>query len=350
MKQLYISQLNEHLGEALTEEFYLKDIFMKYTKDKGIAYLHLMLQDKTGSLAGRVWENNIEEEYLNLKGKVIKIYGEVLLNSKKFPEFIGWKMEPVTEYEIGRFINGLNEEETKQYLHMLQKQVSLIHHYGFHELVELVLNGQMEKLSEVPVSLHQAGAYNGSLLVQTVSVTSMSIQIMRSQKIYAYHPDLKINYQEDLLIAASLLFGIGTTNLYSPFPEAEKINEYALLPKDTLSIQLIESYSKDLKCFLSIEDKNLLYHMVQSAYKGEYQKPMIREAVILNMAYTTYLRISSQEFFLTENQQKSGTVFIPKLNHYIYLVKRPNGHEGMPSGIPYEAADHMEADLHPEQQ
>ena len=57
MKQLYISQLNEHLGEALTEEFYLKDIFMKYTKDKGIPYLHLMLQDKTGSLAGRVWEN-----------------------------------------------------------------------------------------------------------------------------------------------------------------------------------------------------------------------------------------------------------------------------------------------------
>ena len=33
MKQLYISQLNEHLGEALTEEFYLKDIFMKYTKE-----------------------------------------------------------------------------------------------------------------------------------------------------------------------------------------------------------------------------------------------------------------------------------------------------------------------------
>ncbi len=45
MKQLYISQLNEHLGEALTEEFYLKDIFMKYTKDKGIPYLHLMLQE-----------------------------------------------------------------------------------------------------------------------------------------------------------------------------------------------------------------------------------------------------------------------------------------------------------------
>lgn len=330
MKQFYISQLNEHLGEALTEEFYLKNISMEYTKDKGIPYLRLTLQDKTGYLTGRVWENNIEEGYLNLKGNVIKIYGEVFLNNKQCPEFIGWKIEPAIEYEISHFINGLNEEETKQYLYLLEKQMSLIKHYGFHELVDLVLKGQMEKLSEVPVSLQQAGAYNGSLLVQTVSVTSISIQIMRSQKIYAYHPDLKINYQEDLLISGSLLFGIGITNLYSPFPEAEKINEYALLPKDTLSIQLIESYSKDQKCFLSIEDKNLLYHMVQSAYKGEYQKPMIREAVILNMAYRTYLNITGQEFFMARNQKKSGAVYVPSLNNYLYLMKQPDVHTGKP--------------------
>ena len=79
--------------------------------------------------------------------------------------------------------------------------------------------------------------------------------------------------------------------------------------------------------------------MVQSAYKGEYQKPMIREAIILNLAYTAYLRISSQEFFLTENQQKSGTVFIPKLNHYIYLMKHPDGHDGMSPGIPCKTAE-----------
>lgn len=321
MKQLYISQLNEHLGEELTEEFYLKSIVLEYSKDKGIPYLYLKLQDKTGSLTGRVWENNIEDDYFNLKGKIIKIFGEVFLNSNQQPEFIGWKIEPVTEYEISRFINGLSKEETEQYLHLLEKQMNLIGHIGFHELTDLVLKGEKEKLSEIPASLYQAGAYNGSLLVQTVSVTSIAIQIMRSQKIYAYHPDLKIHYQEDLLIAGSLLFGIGITNLYSPFPEAEKINEYALLPKDTLSLQIIESYTKEMKCFLSIEDKNLLYHMVQSAYKGEHQKPMIREAIILNMAYTTYLRITSQEFFLTENQQKSGAVFISKLNSYLYLPK-----------------------------
>ena len=45
---------------------------------------------------------------------------------------------------------------------------------------------------------------------------------MRSQKMYSYHPDLKIPYQEDLLITGSLLFGIGITNLYTPFPEAKK--------------------------------------------------------------------------------------------------------------------------------
>lgn len=321
MKQLYISQLNEHLGEELIEEFYLKEISMEYTKDRGIPYLSLKLQDKTGTLTGRVWENNIEDDYFNLKGKIVKLYGEILLYNKQQPDFICWKMEPATEYEISRFINGLNEKETEHYLHMLEKQITLIKHPGFHELTDLVLHGQNKKLSEVPASLYQAGAYNGSLLVQTVSVTSMAIQIMRSQKIYAYHPDLKINYQESLLITGSLLFGIGITNLYSPFPEAVRINEYALLPKDTLSIQLIESYAKKMTFFLSVEDKNLLYHMVQSAYKGDHLKPMIREAIILNMAYMTYLRITNQEFFLTENQEKSGAVFVSKLNNYLYFPK-----------------------------
>ena len=138
---------------------------------------------------------------------------------------------------------------------------------------------------------------------------------------YAYHPDLKIPYQEDLLITGSLLFGIGITNLYTPFPEAEKVSEYALLPKDILSIQIIESYIKEMKHHISTEDKNLLYNVIQTAYKKERWKAMNREALILNLAYTSYLQISSMEFYMTENQQKSGAVYVSKLNNYLYLSK-----------------------------
>lgn len=322
MKKIYISQLSEHLAEEISEDFYLKNVSLKYTKDSGIPYLYLKLQDKTGSIQGRIWENNIDDQYLALKGKMVKVHGEVLKSSSGTLEFVCWKMEPLTEYDINSFVNGLNEIETQKYLKALDKQILLVKHDIFKELLDLVFTGTRTSLAEAPASLYDVGSYNGGLLVQTVSVTSIAIQIMRSQTIYAYHPALKISYQEDLLITGALLFGIGTIHLYSPFPEAEKIGEFALLPKETLSIQIIEDYSRQMKQYLSVEDKNQLYHIIQNAYKGEKHKAMNREALIVSMAYALYLRISKIEYYLTENQQKSGAVYIPQLSNYLYFPKR----------------------------
>ena len=76
-----------------------------------------------------------------------------------------------------------------------------------------------------------------------------------------------------------------------------------------------------MKHHISTEDKNLLYNVIQTAYKKERWKAMNREALILNLAYTSYLQISSMEFYMTENQQKSGAVYVSKLNNYLYLSK-----------------------------
>ena len=233
--------------------------------------------------------------------------------------YICRKIEPVTEYEIGCFINGLNRKEVDHYLYVLNKQANLVKHSAFRELLNLVISGQEHKLIEAPASLLNAGNYNGAILVQSVSVTSIAIQIMRSQQLYAYHPDLKVPYNEDLLITASILLGIGTANLYSPFPEAQKIGEYALLTKDIITLQLIEQYASRLEHFLSIEDKNLLYHLIQSAYRKDNVKPMNREALILQTAYNAYQKITNLEQHLAENQLKSGAVYVSKLNSYIYL-------------------------------
>lgn len=109
MKKIYISHLSEHLAEELKEAFYLKEIAMNYTEENGIPYLFLKLQDKTGIVYDRIWENNIDERYLYFKGKVIRAWGKVLKNHKNQLEFTNQKIIPVTEYEISSFIDGLNE-------------------------------------------------------------------------------------------------------------------------------------------------------------------------------------------------------------------------------------------------
>lgn len=332
MKNIYISHLIDHLTEEISDEFYLKNIQLYQTKENAIPYLSLDLQDKTGMVSGIIWENNIEEHYLSLKGKIVKVYGEVLMEDSQI-RYICRKMEPVTDYDISSFINGLSMKEAEHYLHVLNKQVNLVKHPAFKELLDLVISGQRHKLTEAPASLLYAGNYNGAILVQSVSVTSIAIQIMRSQQLYAYHPDLKVPYNEDLLITASILLGIGVANLYSPFPEAQKISEYALLTKDTITLQLIEQYSSNLENFLSIEDKNLLYHLIQSAYRKDNIKPMNREAVILQTAFTAYQKITNLEYHLAENQLKSGAVYVSRLNSYIYL-KKDNAKGGVPNDTP----------------
>jgi len=321
MKQIYITQLTEHLGKEIQESFYLKNIKLKHTKDSVTPYLRLDLQDKTGRINGRIWEANIEEIYSTLKGKVVTVYGQIVRSKTDYLEFIIWKMEPTIDYDITSFINGLTKIETEKYFTSLTKQISLVKHTGFHELLQLVIAGAKERLLDTPASLTQVGCYNGGLLVKIVSIASICIQILRSQILFAYNPSLKIPYNEDLLITSAILADIGTTNLYSPFPDAQKINEYALLSKNILSIQVIEHHLKDMNVFLSIEDINLLYHMIQIAHGSEYLKPMTREAVILNMAHITYERLTIQEFYLTEHQGRNGAIFIPKGNNYLYLAQ-----------------------------
>ena len=64
MKKIYVSQITEHFAKEIAEEFLLKDIRLEYTKDSVIPYLQLKLEDKSGTLFGRIWEHNIEDEWL----------------------------------------------------------------------------------------------------------------------------------------------------------------------------------------------------------------------------------------------------------------------------------------------
>lgn len=321
MKKIYVSQITEHFAKEIVEEFLLKDIKLEYTKDSVIPYLQLRLEDKSGVLFGRIWDNNIEDEYLTFKGKVVRAYGEVTLNSS-LPEFICFRMELVADAEMSCFIKGISEEETEKYLITLRKQMSLVKNQGLHELLTTVFNGEMNRFKEAPASLNLSGSYNGGLLVQTVSVTSMALQLMRSHKLYSYQPDLKIELDEELMVCGALLFGIGISHLFTPYPQAERVGEYSLIPKEVLSIQIIEKYFSEIHSFVSIEKKNLIYHMIQSVYSKDTAGIMTREALLLNMAYHAYKRLSDQECLLSKIQDKTGPVYIQNKNHYLYLTRQ----------------------------
>lgn len=309
------------MAEEIKEDFYIREVKLQHTKDSGTPYLYLRLEDKQGCLNGRIWENNIEENYFNFKGKIATVYGELLLDPSGKPELIIWKIETTTEYDIHDFVKGLSPEEVKRYMATLHKQIELVKHTGYKELLTRIYDKISTRFQTAPASLTHTGNYNGGLLVQTVCVTSIALQIVRSQRLFSYHPAHYNSYPDDLLITGSLLFGTGLINLYTPFPEAAKISEVALVQKPLLTIQLIIDILPDMTEFLSTEDLNLIYHLIQTAYGGQRPKAMNLEALVLNLAYQTYLKISTMECFFESNQDKCGIVFDPDTKNYLYFFK-----------------------------
>lgn len=318
MKKIFISQITDFLTEEISEEFYLKDISLEFTKDTGISFYKLLLEDKSGRMEGRIWENNMDEDYMKFKGCVVKVYGEAIKFNGQL-DFICWKMECLTEYKSSDFTPGLTDNEKEHYFKALQKQMNLIKNKGLKELLSLVFEKYGEIFCNVPANLNSHGCYNGGLLVQTVSVTSIAIQIMRSHKIYAYQTELKMLFNEDIMIAGSLLLNIGGIRVYTPFPQAEKISEYSLLTRSSLSLQIIDECFTGLTTFVSLEEKNMLCHIIQSAQPRENIKPMTREAIIVNMANTTYMRLSAMEFQLNRLEDRRGAIFVSDMNNYIYI-------------------------------
>lgn len=299
----------------------MKDIKLEYTKSSVIPFLKMRLEDKSGVLFGRIWENNIEDEYMTYKGKVVRVYGEVTINAT-IPEFICYRMELVPDAEMSCFTKGLSEEETDHYMTILKKQIAIVKNKGLRELLDNIFQSELAKFKESPAALSLSGSYNGGLLVQTVSVTSMALQLMRSHKLYSYQPELRVELNEDILVCGSLLFGIGVSKLFTPYPQAERVGEYALVPKEVLSIQLIEHYALKNKGFISVETKHLIYHMIQNVYEKDISSIMTREALVLNMAYRTYKNLSDQEYQLSQIQDKIGPVYIQNKNHYLYVSKK----------------------------
>lgn len=321
MKKIYASQISDYIAIEIEDEFYVKEAEIKQTTESGTTYLYLKLEDKSGSINGRIWENNLENNYIQLKGKIVVVNGEVILDTNRNPEFIIWKMRPITEYDIHQFIKGLSNSETKKYIQTLNKQINLVKHIGYNSLLNTIYEKNIDMIKNTPASINHVGNYNGGLLVQTVAVTSIAIQIMRSQILFSYTPERAVEYQEDLLITGALLFGIGIIDLYTTFPEARKKSESILLSKPLLTIQRIYKSFPEFMTILTEEESNLLIHMIHTTYDSHKFRPMNKESLILSLAYQAYCRIGHLDNIINRNPDGKGAIYDTASKNYFYISK-----------------------------
>ena len=275
----YIETLRE--GERLSEIYLCKTKQVAKTK-MGKTYYSLMLQDKTGTVDGKIWElsggiDHFEAlNYIKIDGDVTSFQGALQINIRRVRvasegEYDPADYLPVSSKDIGQMYKKLLDFVSS----IKNDRLRTLAERFFVEDTEFIKSFQSHSAAK---TVHHG--FVGGLLEHTLSVTELC-------DFYCSHyPILK----RDLLIAAALFHDIGKTRELSEFPENDYTDDGQLLGHIVIGTMMVEEKIRTVEGFPKKTASELKHCIL--AHHGEYEygspkKPALAEAVALNFADNT---------------------------------------------------------------
>lgn len=272
----YIKEL--HDGDMVSENYFCKQKQTLQTK-AGKNYYSLILQDKTGTLDGKVWELNggIEHfdalDYIRVEGQVVSFQGTLQLNIRRVRRL------SEGEYDISEYMPCTKKDPAEMYKELLGYIASL-KDAQFKLLAESYYK-EDPKFKEMFLS-HSAAKtmhhnFVGGLLEHTVSVT----------KLCSYLADNYPVLDRDLLLTAAMFHDVGKLAEISAFPENDYTDAGQLLGHIYIGADWLSKRMDKLGGF-TVKRKNELLHCILSHHGeleyGSPKKPALAEALALSMA------------------------------------------------------------------
>lgn len=276
----YINTLHE--GETIREIYLCKGKRTAETRN-GKPYDNLILQDRTGTLDGKVWSPNSngiadydEKDFVDVYGEVISYNGSLQLNIKQLrvageEEYNPADYMPTSEKSIDSMYQELLHyisQVKNQYLQQVL-QYYFVKNEGFIKAF---------KGHSAAKSVHHGFA--GGLLEHTLSVVKFCEYLVGAYPIL----------NKDLLYTAAICHDIGKTKELSDFPENDYTDEGQLLGHIVIGTEMLTDAIREIPDF-PVKLANELKHCIL-AHHGELEfgspkKPALAEAVALNMADNT---------------------------------------------------------------
>ena len=273
----YIESLRE--GEKVNEVYLCKFKQAALTK-AGKAYDNVILQDKTGTLDGKVWDPNSggiadydELDFIEVYGEIISYNNNLQMNIKQIRkvqegEYIAADYMPTTEKstdgmyeELLGYIKKVDNQYLRQVLdHYFIKDETFIRNFKGHSAAKTVHHG-----------------FAGGLLEHTLSVVKFCDYMVGAYPIL----------NKDLLFTAAICHDIGKTKELSSFPENDYTDEGQLLGHIVIGVEMIGDAVRNIPDFpekLANELKHcIVAHHGELEY-GSPKKPALAEAMALNLA------------------------------------------------------------------
>lgn len=273
----YINTLVE--GETIRNVYLCKGKRSAETRN-GKPYDNLILQDKTGTLDGKVWDPNSngiadydEKDFIEVYGEVTSYNNNLQLNIKQI------RKVQEGEYVLADYMPTTEKNEELMYQELLAygKQVQNPYLRG---VIEYYFEKDLEfikrfKAHSAAKSVHHS--FSGGLLEHTLSVVKFC------EYMAGAYPILN----RDLLYTAAMCHDIGKTRELSPFPENDYTDDGQLLGHIVIGVEMIDDAVRTISDFprkLASELKHcIIAHHGELEY-GSPKKPALAEAFALNFA------------------------------------------------------------------
>ncbi len=276
----YINTLHE--GDTIREIYLCKGKRSAETRN-GKPYDNLILQDKTGTLDGKVWDPNShgisdydEKDFIDVYGEVISYNGNLQLNIKQIrvaseEEYNAADYMPTSE----KSVDGMYEELLGYIKQVENPYLQQVLQYYFVNDTEFIKSFKAHSAAK---SVHHGFA--GGLLEHTLSVV----------KLCEYYVGAYPILNKDLLFTAAICHDIGKTKELSTFPENDYTDDGQLLGHIVIGTEMMSDAIRKIPDFppkLASELKHcILAHHGELEF-GSPKKPALAEALALNFADNT---------------------------------------------------------------
>lgn len=293
----FINTLRE--GDSVREIYLCKGKRTAETRN-GKPYDSLILQDKTGTLDGKVWNPNShgiadydEKDFVDVYGEVVSYNGTLQLNISQLrvaleDEYNAVDYMPTTENNI----DGMYEELMTYAAQVKNQYLQQVLQYYFVKDEAFIKRFKGHSAAK---SVHHGFA--GGLLEHTLSVVRFCEYMVGAYPIL----------NKDLLYTAAMCHDIGKVRELSSFPDNDYTDDGQLLGHIVMGVEMVGDAVREIPGFpkkLASELKHcIIAHHGELEY-GSPKKPALAEAVALNFADCTDAKMQTLTELFKEKDTK----------------------------------------------
>ena len=296
----FINTLRE--GDSVRSIYLCKNKRTAETRN-GRPYDNLTLQDKTGTLDGKVWDPNSggiadydEMDFIEVFGEVVSYNNNLQLNIKQL------RKPYEDEYNVADYMPASEKNVEFMYQELLS-YIKQVENKYLRQLAESFFVNDADfvktfKAHSAAKSVHHSFA--GGLLEHTLSIMKMCEYYVKTYPLLS----------KDLLYSAALFHDIGKTRELSGFPENDYTDDGQLLGHIVMGVEMISDGVRTIEGFpakLASELKHCVISHHGDLEYGSPKKPALPEAIALHFADATDAKLQTvAEIF----KDKEGTEWL----------------------------------------